>query len=171
MTAFTIAPLTPNFGAAIGGIDLSSTLTEDTMRDLEQALLQWKVLFFRDQDIDIEDQKRLGSWFGELEVHPTAKKGSPNTEVIRIEEDDEHRAQLPSGTTAALSTMRWLTSTRSVVWLSALPSAATGLSSAAKRLAGSASGPSPHRPRTPSDPSFTTGCRYRPKSDRLLGET
>ena len=92
MTAFTITPLTPNFGAAIGEIALSSTLTEDTMRDLEQALLQWKVLFFRNQDIEIEDQKRLGSWFGQLEVHPTAKKGSANAEVIRIEEDDEHRA-------------------------------------------------------------------------------
>ena len=92
MTAFTITPLTPNFGALVGEIDLSNTLTAHTMGNLERALLQWKVLFFRDQDIDIEDQKRLGSWFGELEVHPTAKKASPNAEVLRIEEDDEHRA-------------------------------------------------------------------------------
>ena len=61
MTAFTITPLTPNFGAVIGEIDLSNTLTADTMRNLERALLQWKVLFFRNQDIDIADQKRLGS--------------------------------------------------------------------------------------------------------------
>ena len=92
MTAFTVTPLTPNFGAEVGDIDLSRTLTSGTMRDLERALLKWKVLFFRDQDIDIEDQKRLGAWFGELEVHPTAKMGSANAQVIRIEEDDEHRA-------------------------------------------------------------------------------
>ena len=39
--------------------------------------------------IGIEDQKRLGSWFGKLEVHPTARH---NPEVVRIEEDDKRRA-------------------------------------------------------------------------------
>ena len=61
MTAFTVTPLTPNFGGEVGDIDLSRTLTSDTMRHLERALLKWKVLFFRDQDIDIEDQKRLAA--------------------------------------------------------------------------------------------------------------
>ena len=58
MTAFTVTPLTPNFGAEVGDIDLSRTPTSDTMQHLERALLKWKVLFFRNQDIDIEDQKR-----------------------------------------------------------------------------------------------------------------
>ncbi len=62
------------------------------MKDLEQALLQWKVLFFRDQDIDIDDQKRLGSWFGELDTHPTTPKDSKNPVALRIEEDEERRA-------------------------------------------------------------------------------
>jgi len=53
--------MTPNFGAEIGQIDLRNTLSEDAMRSLERALLKWKILFFRNQDIDIEDQKRLGS--------------------------------------------------------------------------------------------------------------
>jgi taurine dioxygenase len=90
MTAFTVTPVTPNIGAEIGDIHLTSTLSEATMEELEQALLQWKVLFFRDQDIDIEDQKRLGSWFGELEVHhPTIPKDSKNPEIVRIEEDEK----------------------------------------------------------------------------------
>ncbi len=61
MTAFTVTPLTPNFGAEVGDIDLSRTPTSDTMQHLERALLKWKVLFFRNQDIDIEDQKRLAA--------------------------------------------------------------------------------------------------------------
>ena len=48
-----------------------------------------QIIFFRNQKIGIEDQKRLGSWFGKLEVHPTARH---NPEVVRIEEDDKRRA-------------------------------------------------------------------------------
>ena len=76
MAAFTVTPVTPNIGAEIGDIDLTSTLSETTMEELEQALLQWKVLFFRDQDIGIEDQKRLGSWFGELEDETVARSSA-----------------------------------------------------------------------------------------------
>lgn len=92
MTAFAVTPVTPTIGAEISNIDLRKTLSEDTMKDLEQALLQWKVLFFRDQDIDIDDQKRLGSWFGELDTHPTTPKDSKDPVALRIEEDEETRA-------------------------------------------------------------------------------
>ena len=89
VTEFVVNPMTPTFGAEIAGIDLSARLSEDILRDLEGELLKWKVLFFRNQKIGIEDQKRLGSWFGKLEVHPTARH---NPEVVRIEEDDKRRA-------------------------------------------------------------------------------
>ena len=92
MTTFTVTPVTPTIGAEIGDIDLGSHLADDTMRDLEQALLQWKVLFFRDQGIEVEDQKRLGSWFGELKIHPTTPKASNSPETLRIEENEETRA-------------------------------------------------------------------------------
>lgn len=92
MPDFTVTPVTPNIGAEIGRIDLSQNLTDDTMQALEEALLQWKVLFFREQDIHIEDQKRLGSWFGELDIHPTTSKENKNPEILRIQEDDERRA-------------------------------------------------------------------------------
>ena len=92
MAEFTVTQVTPTIGAEIGNIDLRNTLSDDTLEDLEQAFLQWKVLFFRDQDIDIEDQKRLGSWFGELDVHPTSPKNIKNPEALRIAEDEETRA-------------------------------------------------------------------------------
>ncbi len=89
VTKFVVNPMTPTFGAEVAGIDLGARLSEDILRDLEGELLKWKVLFFRNQKIGIEDQKRLGSWFGKLEVHPTARH---NPEVVRIEEDDKRRA-------------------------------------------------------------------------------
>ena len=92
LTAFDVDPVTPHIGAEIHNLDLSEVLSDSVMKELEQALLDWKVLFFRDQNIDIEDQKRIARWFGELEVHPTALPGAEHAELIRIEEDEKKRA-------------------------------------------------------------------------------
>ncbi|MEM7363373.1 MAG: TauD/TfdA family dioxygenase [Pseudomonadota bacterium] len=92
LTELDIDPLTPGIGAEIHNLDLSKSLPEATMKAIEQALLDWKVLFFRDQNIDIEDQKRVARWFGELDVHPTSPPGAEHAELIRIAEDDKLRA-------------------------------------------------------------------------------
>ena len=92
MTTFGIEPLTPHIGAEISNLDLSGTLSDSVMDKLEQALLDWNVLFFRDQNIDVEVQKRVARWFGELEVHPTAVPGAEHAELIRIAEDVKLRA-------------------------------------------------------------------------------
>jgi taurine dioxygenase len=92
LTTFDVEPLTPNIGAEIRNLDLSQALSDSVMNELEHALLDWKVLFFRDQNISIEDQKRVARWFGELEVHPTAEPGAEHAELIRISEDEKRRA-------------------------------------------------------------------------------
>ena len=90
MTDISVHPLTPCIGAEISGVDLRETLSDGVMRELQQALLDWKVIFFRDQDISIEDQLRMGRWFGELEVHPFYQ-GERHPEVMRFVEDDKSR--------------------------------------------------------------------------------
>ncbi|MAV24514.1 MAG: taurine dioxygenase [Gammaproteobacteria bacterium] len=92
VTSLTIEPLTPGIGAEIPNLDLSEQLTDSVMKELEQALLDWKVLFFRDQTIDVEDQKRVARWFGELDIHPTSAPGAEHAELIRIAEDEKLRA-------------------------------------------------------------------------------
>ncbi|PDH40257.1 MAG: taurine dioxygenase [OM182 bacterium MED-G24] len=92
LTSLTIEPLTPGIGAEIPNLDLSEQLTDSVMKELEQALLDWKVLFFRDQTIDVEDQKRVARWFGELDIHPTSAPGAEHAELIRIAEDEKLRA-------------------------------------------------------------------------------
>jgi alpha-ketoglutarate-dependent taurine dioxygenase len=37
---------------------------------LNEALLEWKVIFFRNQDITSEQQLAFARNFGDLEVHP-----------------------------------------------------------------------------------------------------
>ncbi len=81
---FSLAPLTPTIGAEIGGIDLARPLDVAALAALRRALLDWKVLFFRDQDITTEQHLAFARQFGELEVHPFAphKEGYP--EVLAI---------------------------------------------------------------------------------------
>lgn len=86
---FTISPLTPAIGAEISGVDLSKPMSASLLASLREALLEWKVIFFRDQDITTEEHLAFARQFGELEVHPFAphKEGYP--EVLAITHDKD----------------------------------------------------------------------------------
>ena len=66
----TAIPLTPVIGAEIKNLDLREDLSEGGFEELRKALYSHQVIFFRDQDITIENQKELGKRFGELVAHP-----------------------------------------------------------------------------------------------------
>ncbi len=66
---FELTPLQPSLGARISGIDLGN-LAAGQVEELRAALLKYRVLFFRDQDLTREQHIALGAAFGELEVHP-----------------------------------------------------------------------------------------------------
>ena len=80
----SIAPLTPTIGAEIGDIDLRQPLDGATLAALRQALLDWKVLFFRDQDITTEQHLAFAGAFGALEVHPFAPHKPDYPQVLAI---------------------------------------------------------------------------------------
>ncbi|WP_324742497.1 TauD/TfdA family dioxygenase [Tsuneonella sp. CC-YZS046] len=67
---FDVTPLQPSLGALVSGIDLSRPLDGLTRDALRAALLHYRVLFFRDQNLTREQHIALGAAFGELEVHP-----------------------------------------------------------------------------------------------------
>jgi taurine dioxygenase len=91
--AFSIAPLTPTIGAEISGIDLSKPMTADLLAALRQALLEWKVIFFRDQDITTEEHLAFARHFGELEVHPFAPHKPGYPEVLAITHDRDSKGR------------------------------------------------------------------------------
>src|SRR5215204_490877 len=66
---FTVSPLTPTIGAEIGGVDLCD-VDDDLFADIRRCLLEWKVIFFRDQRLDRADQASFARRFGDLETHP-----------------------------------------------------------------------------------------------------
>ncbi|MDH6283005.1 TauD/TfdA dioxygenase family protein [Prescottella agglutinans] len=74
---FSLTPQTPTIGAEISGIRLGGDLSDDVLADLRRALLEWKVLFFRDQDIDRADHRAFAARWGELEQHPFFKYTQP----------------------------------------------------------------------------------------------
>ena len=89
-TDLTITPKSPTIGAEISGIDLASEITDDEIAAIRQALLDYKVLFFRDQNITTEQHLAFGRRFGELEVHPFAINKPDHPEVLAITHDADH---------------------------------------------------------------------------------
>jgi taurine dioxygenase len=67
---FDITPLQPSLGAEVSGIDLSQPLDAAARDALRAALLSYRVLFFRDQDLSHEQHIDFTANFGALEVHP-----------------------------------------------------------------------------------------------------
>lgn len=47
-----LAPLTPHLGAQVEGLDLRQPLAPGALADVQAALVEWKVLFFREQHLD-----------------------------------------------------------------------------------------------------------------------
>jgi taurine dioxygenase len=92
-SGLSLSPLTPSIGAEVAGIDLREPLSDGNKRALRQALLEWKVLFFRDQDISTEQHLAFAGAFGPLEVHPFAPSKPGYPEVLAITHNHESRGR------------------------------------------------------------------------------
>lgn len=92
-THFDLKPLTPAIGAELHGIDLRETLSDEAIAAVRQALLDWKVIFFRDQDIMRAQHIAFARRFGDLEIHPATPKDQPDPEVLRIEHGPNSKGQ------------------------------------------------------------------------------
>ena len=83
-TRLMIAPLTSQIGAEIGCIDLRDELADDVIADIRTALLAYKVIFFRDQDITEAQHIAFAKRFGKLEVHPITPTDQPYPEIFHL---------------------------------------------------------------------------------------
>ena len=79
----TVSPLTPAIGADIGNIDLRQA-SSDEIADIRTALLEYKVVFFRDQTLTQAEHITFAREFGDLEIHPATPKSQSNPEVLHI---------------------------------------------------------------------------------------
>lgn len=84
----TITPLSPTIGAAIGNVDLREPTSPEELAEIHQALLDWKVIFFHDQDLTRDRHLAFARRFGALEVHPFGPQDPVNPEVLAIAHDE-----------------------------------------------------------------------------------
>ncbi|MDK1475327.1 TauD/TfdA family dioxygenase [Streptomyces sp. 549] len=81
---FELVPRGRLIGAEIRGVDLSRPLADGLREELNRALLEWKVLFFRGQGLSSAQQRAFARHWGELETNPLLATGSA-AEVVRFE--------------------------------------------------------------------------------------
>jgi taurine dioxygenase len=77
-TKIRITPETPSLGAVVENVDTRVPLSSSVIQELQEALLQYKVLFFRRQSLSAEELQRLANQFGNPYLH-----------AIKLKIDDE----------------------------------------------------------------------------------
>lgn len=85
-----VEPLSPKIGGLVHGVDLREPLSPEAREGVYQALLDHKVIFFRDQDLTTAQHIAFGRLFGELEVHPFTHNKADAPEVIKLTHDRDH---------------------------------------------------------------------------------
>ena len=79
----TLHPISGSLGAEIHGANLAE-LDDETFSEIKQALLEYLVIFFRDQDITPDQQIAFGRRFGELHIHPFIPSAPGHEEIIEL---------------------------------------------------------------------------------------
>ena len=82
---FDARQLSPTIGAELIGVDLAGPLDDSLIAEIRRALLEFKVVFFRDKRIDRAQHLAFSRRFGELEIHPATRPDAEHREILRIE--------------------------------------------------------------------------------------
>ena len=91
--SFTLTRITPVIGAEVGDIDLRETQDDATIAALRRALVEHKVLVFREQDITPAQHVALARRFGELEIHPVFPHHADHPELVLLGGDGDQRGK------------------------------------------------------------------------------
>jgi taurine dioxygenase len=88
-TELDIRPLAGHIGAEIVGVDLTEPLDAEVVAEIRAALLQWKVVFLRDQHVTQAQHIAFGRYFGEVTpAHPTLPPAFPEYPEILLLDDE-----------------------------------------------------------------------------------
>ena len=91
----SVRKLTPSIGAELEGVDLSKPLDEKLLAEIRDALIANLVIFFRNQDLTLDQHKAFGRCFGKLHLHPAPLgviDGHPEIIVVKADENSRHIA-------------------------------------------------------------------------------
>jgi alpha-ketoglutarate-dependent sulfate ester dioxygenase len=80
-----VRPISGFIGAEIHGVDISRPLDPSVVAEIRATLLQWKVVFFRDQALNPASHIAFGRLFGEVTpAHPTLPAMIPEHPEILV---------------------------------------------------------------------------------------
>ena len=82
---FEARPQGATVGAVISGCRLSGELPDSVISELRRALLDYKVLLFRDQSLSAAEHLAFAGRFGDLETHPFIPPNPEHPELVRFE--------------------------------------------------------------------------------------
>lgn len=82
-SSFRAQPMTPTIGVELLDCDLNK-FDATMIEEIRAALLKYRVVFFREQDLSQEAHIEFARQFGDLEIHPATPKDQENPEVLRI---------------------------------------------------------------------------------------
>lgn len=86
--SIVVEPLTCTIGAEVFGVNLGDASRDDDLfAEIKKLLLQYKVLFLRDQDITRAEHVAFASRFGALEDHPVIGSDRDHPGLVRIYKD------------------------------------------------------------------------------------
>lgn len=112
--SIVVKPTSTFTGAEIEGVDLSQPLSDEIIKDIRNALLKWKVIFFRNQNLDHAGQVAFTSRFGEVTyAHPHEDEPiADHPEILPI---DRSRYERRNGLQRSSYESRWHTDVTAAV--------------------------------------------------------
>ena len=131
VAAMSVVPTEAALGAEIRGVSLARDLDAETFRRIEDAFNQHGVIFFRGQDITVEQQIAFARRFGEVEINVNTQAclpGHPEVLLVtNIKENGRYIGLADAGTTWHTDMSAYACPPRcSVLYAKEIPSAADG---------------------------------------------
>ena len=86
-----VNPIGAHLGAEVVGANLAEPLGDQVFQEIHDALIEHQVIFFRDQQMTLDQHKNFGRRFGPLHAHTAAAVHDGDPEVVVIHADAESR--------------------------------------------------------------------------------
>jgi taurine dioxygenase len=84
--------LSPTIGTVVHGIDLTKPLSDEMFGFLHRLLMDRQVIFFRDQDISLEQHLEVCRRWGSLETIPFLQHHPDYPELLHIKRDKDNKS-------------------------------------------------------------------------------